>query len=127
MQNQRVRGRASKAAALTAGIIMLLTSLTSALNDVNITFDSGNDICLTADFLSETCNLTQVITLDGTDDHFLYFAPKTYISENMSVRAKMEAIILNPLLMLSGFGALLILIGSGYLFTRFVAVLGGRR
>ena len=110
-----------------AGIMLLLFLPVSAVNDINITFDGKNDLCVTSNFINQTCNTSQVLVLSGTDDHFLYFAPKTYIETDMSTSDKITAIVGNPLMMLSGFGVLLLVVGFGFLFTHFIMAVGGRR
>lgn len=107
--------------------IILLTNIAYAIQNINLTFDGNNDICITDNMINESCNMTQILTLDGTDDHFIYFVPKTYISDDMTTENKIKAILLNPILMVSGIGFLLIILASGYLFTRFVSAIGGRK
>jgi len=52
-----------------------ITTNTTALNDVNVSIDSGSvQLCLAEKTLTNmTCNTTTVLTLTGESDHFLYF------------------------------------------------------
>jgi len=66
-------------------ILLILATNTNALNDINITSDGGTyEICLTRydNNSQQTCNLTQIITLEGERDHFLEFTPKKQYSED---------------------------------------------
>lgn len=59
-------------------IIITFIQNVSALNNVNISIDSGNiEICLSdRNMLNMTCNSTTYLILNGESDHFLYFTSK---------------------------------------------------
>ena len=62
-------------------LTLLMINYVTALNDINITIDSGSVVlCLSEKSLTNmTCNTTSVLTLDGGDDHYLYFtSPELY-------------------------------------------------
>jgi hypothetical protein len=67
--------------AKTLIILFLLSVQAQALNDINLTIDNqGAGICISSNNLTnQICNQTQVLVLDGTKDHFLYF---TYPQES---------------------------------------------
>lgn len=55
--------------------LFLLTFSVSALNDINLTIEnSDTGLCISGmDLTDQTCNNTQVLTLDGSADHMVYF------------------------------------------------------
>lgn len=62
-------------------IFYLIIINVSALNDINVSIDSGSvELCLAEKTLNNmTCNLTSYLTLSGSSDHFIYFtSPKLY-------------------------------------------------
>ena len=65
-------------------ILILLITNATALNDINLTIDGGTyELCLTHyQTQNQTCNITESLTLDGTQDHYIEFTPrKVYSSE----------------------------------------------
>lgn len=56
-------------------IFLALTFSVQALNDINVSIEnSGTGLCISAtDLMTQTCNSTSVLTLDGSADHMLYF------------------------------------------------------
>lgn len=109
-----------KTAFFLGAVFLFVGGYVNALQDVNVTVDSYYDICLTENFINETCNITQVLTLEGTQDHFLYFTPKTYISDDMNNLDKLKAIIEEPIYMFLGFGVLVVMMASVYMIFIFL-------
>jgi len=76
-----------------------LLSIVSAEQDINITLDTlGSELCLTSDFISHTCNSTQILTLDGTDDHMLIFTPKKSMGAGINNSQMLTNIIYDPVI-----------------------------
>lgn len=57
-------------------LLFLLTLNATALNDINLTIENSNTgLCISGmDLSTQTCNNTQVLTLDGSADHMVYFS-----------------------------------------------------
>lgn len=58
--------------------LILISSTTHALNDINISVESGSvQICISEKYLqNQTCNKTTPIILDGSKDHIIYITPE---------------------------------------------------
>lgn len=59
--------------------LISLTISASAIQDINITFDTQTGLCIQNEN-SQTCNITHVLQLDGTQDHKITVTPSTIIS-----------------------------------------------
>lgn len=117
-------------------LLILFFSITNvlALNDINISIDSGSiEICLAnREFTNLTCNKTTFITLKGEEDHFLYFTgAKLYEPINQEDTDKYSVIRIYFLIFLDFIIEslyfllpILFIIGGGYFaylfYTRFV-------
>ena len=67
-------------------ILILLSLQVQALNDINITIEnSDTGLCISGtDLTDQTCNSTQVLTLDGSLDHQVYFTYEQVLNNSAS-------------------------------------------
>jgi len=95
---------------LTLLILILLTTTTQAIQDSNITIQTyGLEICISADSIdNQICNSTQTLTIDGTQDHNLYFTNKIQIENNATLIDQFTYGLYTPFNILIGATAFLI-------------------
>lgn len=94
-----------KTALLLASIFLFaIIRSVFALQDAYVTIDAMNaGVCLSADGPSNyACNRTQMIALDGTQDHMLYFLPGAELANNATAVEQMNYFLYEPLVFVLG-------------------------
>ena len=85
-------------------IILLLTYSVNALQDSNLTIQTyGVELCISADNITnQICDDTEVLTIDGTNDHNIYFTPKIEIERNATTFQQFQYGINTPMQVIIG-------------------------
>jgi hypothetical protein len=82
---------------LLAAMAAMITQA-SAINDLAISIDDGGaGICLASENLTASACGGETLTLDGTQDHLMYFVPEAGTAANASVGQQFEYAIVTPL------------------------------
>ena len=107
--------------------LILFSINTNAIQDINITIDGqGFNMCLTQNFINHTCNSTNVLTLDGTQDHFVYITPQNAIGGDVSQSQTVRMFVSDNIYYIFTGGIVFILASLLVLFPMFVRFLNGR-
>jgi len=95
--------------------LILITTSVTAIQDTNLTINTyGLEICISADNITnQICNNSEVLTIDGTQDHNIYFTQKIELENNATLLQQFEYGVFTPFQLILGSSAILISVVIG--------------